>query len=289
MAPNPNIVALQAAERLLREHDARIAEAAAEVKRLRAERKDLADRASATLEAGGPDPVRRGAAVTAQDREDLRTQAAARASAGCRISYLILDLLGELEAKEAEAVERLAPPPRDERTWIQTYTSRQVWPLNPVPEDICIEDIAHALSNLCRYTGHTRWPYSVAQHSVLAADHCPDAARWALMHDAAEAYLADVARPVKRFLGGYKEAEERLERVIAERFGLEWPMPECVKVIDIRLLATERRDLMSRPPIPWVSTRDVEPLPDRIHPWPPSVAESRFLERFRELFPEVPE
>lgn len=225
--------------------------------------------------------------MTAQDREDLRAQAAARASAGCRTSYLILDLLGELEAKEAEAAERLAPPPRDERGWIQTFTGRQAWPLNPRVEDICIEDIAHALSQLCRYTGHTRGFYSVAQHSVLAAEHCPEAARWALMHDAAEAYLADVARPVKRFLGGYQEAEERLERVIAERIGLEWPMPACVKDIDLRLLATERRDLMARPPIPWVSTRDVEPLPAPIVPWPADVAEKLFMLRFRELFPEA--
>lgn len=175
------------------------------------------------------------------------------------------------------------PPPRDGRTWIQTFTGRQVWPLNPRVEDLCVEDIAHALSLQCRFTGHTRAFYSVAQHSVLASAHCPEAPLWALLHDAAEAYLADVARPVKGFLTNYREAEERLERIVAATFGLPWPMPECVKGIDLRLLATERRDLMNTPPIPWVSTRDVEPLPGRITAWPPGVAERVFLDRFREL------
>lgn len=175
------------------------------------------------------------------------------------------------------------PPPRDERTWIQTYTGKQVWPLNPRVEDVCVEDVAHALANQCRFTGHTRQFYSVAQHSFLASDHCPEAPLWALLHDAAEAYLCDVSRPVKGYLTNYREAEERLERVIAEKFGLPWPMPEAVKVIDLKLLATERRDLMNTPPIPWVSTRDVEPLAERVVPWPAAVAEDLFLMRFREL------
>lgn len=187
-------------------------------------------------------------------------------------------------AKALLAADRSAePPPRDARTWIQTFTGRQVWPLNPRVEDICLEDVAHALANQCRYTGHTRQFYSVAQHSFLASDHCPEAPLWALLHDAAEAYLCDVSRPVKGYLANYREAEERLERVIAEKFGLPWPMPEAVKVIDLKLLATERRDLMNTPPIPWVSTRDVEPLAERIAPWPADVAENLFLMRFREL------
>lgn len=210
------------------------------------------------------------------EREHLLTQAVAKAAAGDRASLLLLSL-----AKS----EQLPLPPRDRETWVQTFTGRQVWPLNPRVEDICAEDIAHALANQCRYTGHTRQFYSVAQHSVLAAQHCPEAPLWALLHDAAEAYLADVARPVKRHLTNYRQIEERLERVIAERFGLPWPMPACVKEIDLRLLATERRDLMATPPIPWVSTENVEPLSLRIEPWSAFFAEQLFLKELGRLHP----
>lgn len=174
-------------------------------------------------------------------------------------------------------------PPRDGRSWIQTFTGRQVWPLNPKPEDICIEDIAHALALQCRYTGHVKQHYSVAQHSIIASWNHPNAPMWALMHDAAEAYLADVARPVKPYLIGYNQFEERLLEVIAERFQLRWPMPEDIKEIDIVMLATERRDLMAEPPIPWESTKGVAPLPHRIQWWGWALAEKEFLQRFYDL------
>jgi uncharacterized protein len=84
--------------------------------------------------------------------------------------------------------------------WIQTYTGKQFWPLSPLPEDIVIEDIAHALSMQCRFGGHVRTFYSVAQHSVhvsLLVE--PQYALWGLLHDAAEAYLVDLPRPIKKF------------------------------------------------------------------------------------------
>lgn len=89
--------------------------------------------------------------------------------------------------------------------WIQTYTGRQFWPLDPKPEEVCIEDIAHALSQQCRYAGHTIRFYSVAQHSVEIALRVPRAAAlWGLLHDAAEAYLVDLPRPVKYLMPAYK-------------------------------------------------------------------------------------
>ena len=173
-------------------------------------------------------------------------------------------------------------PPRDDATWIQTFTGRQVWPLNPKVEDIDIVDIAHALSSICRFTGHCRNFYSVAEHSVFASWYCPDEPLWALLHDASEAYIADVAKPIKSFIGDYKEIEERLEKVIAEKFGLSWPMPPCVKEIDRVMLATERVDLMPTTR-PWNSVEDVSPLPLSLYCWSPAKARAEFMRRFNAL------
>lgn len=172
--------------------------------------------------------------------------------------------------------------------WIQTYTGRQVFPLAPDPEQIDIHDIAHALANLCRFTGHTRQFYSVAQHSVLVAREInPEFAAWGLMHDAAEAYINDIARPIKQitFLvdddaEAVEDVESRIQQAIARRFNLPWPMPEgcseAVKHIDTRLLLTEKRDLMSAEPAAW----NVEGDPFfgwHIEPWAPQRAEREFL------------
>lgn len=176
------------------------------------------------------------------------------------------------------------PPERCDSTWIQTFTGRQFWPLNPRAEDIDIRDIAHALSNICRFTGHTRWFYSVAQHSVIASHHCEDP-MWALLHDASEAYLCDIARPLKRSpeFSAYRNAESRMMQVIAERFVLPWPEPAFIKQIDLVMLATERRDLMPHPPRPWLSIENVKPLAQGIQPWSPARAEFEFLDRFEQL------
>lgn len=176
------------------------------------------------------------------------------------------------------------PPPPEDFGWIQTYTGRLFYPLAPRPEDVHIDDVAHALSLLCRYTGHTRVFYSIAQHSVLASNYAPpEHALWALLHDASEAYLCDMARPVKLLMPEYLQAEEALERCVAARFALSWPMPAPVREVDRRLLATERRDLMAPPPRPWVSTERIDPYPEVIAAWTPRVAEVQFLARFKEL------
>ena len=184
--------------------------------------------------------------------------------------------------------ENQRPVERSDVDWIQTYTGRQFWPFDPRPDDVEIIDVAHALANTCRYTGHTRAFYSVAQHCCLASINVPPADEgWALLHDASEAYLCDVARPVKRHpaMAAYREAEERLERVIAERFGLSWPPPASIKHVDRVLLRTERRDLMNPPPRPWSEFEQVQPLDGRIFPVLPQIAEARFIRRFNELFP----
>lgn len=173
---------------------------------------------------------------------------------------------------------------RPDDQWIQTYTGRRFWPLDPLPEDIVLEDIAHALSMKCRFTGHTQWFYSVAQHSVFVSMIVPQEHRaYALLHDAAEAYLPDVARPVKRQLAGFAEIEERLMQCICERFRLPWPVPEnadlAVKNADLVLLETERRDVMgpNADGWSWRSTEHVKPLEERIIKWSDQAARVIFL------------
>jgi uncharacterized protein len=130
--------------------------------------------------------------------------------------------------------------------WIQTYSGKKMYPIDPRPEEISLQDIGHALSNICRFTGHSNRFYSVAQHSVYVSVYASqENALWGLLHDASEAYLFDIARPVKReeFLKGYVEVEERLMNCIADAFGLSWPMPQEIKELDNRFLMTEARDL----------------------------------------------
>lgn len=166
---------------------------------------------------------------------------------------------------------------------MQTYTGRQFWPLDPRPDEVDIADIVHSLSNQCRFAGHCESFYSVAQHSMIVADLVPDGdRRWALLHDAAEAYLVDLPRPIKRgsAMGEeYSRVEDRLLRVIAERFDLSWPMPESVKHADEVALATEARDLMKVPPAAW--TLHGAPMRAVINPFGPRLAASEFMRQLR--------
>lgn len=173
--------------------------------------------------------------------------------------------------------------------WIQTFTGRKFFPLAPEPADVCIEDIAHALSNVCRFTGHCREFYSVAQHSVLVAhrvaDISPVVAQWALLHDASEAYICDMARPVKRQIADYRTIEQRLEQCVAQVFGIDPETMEhpAIKEADLRMLATERRDLMGPPPEAWDDIERVEPYSEIVHPWGSLYAEQRFLNTWAHL------
>jgi len=169
-------------------------------------------------------------------------------------------------------------------TWIQTYTGRQFWPLQPSKNDIVIEDIAHALAYKCRFNGHTRRFYSIAQHSVIVSRAVPDScAMHGLMHDAAEAYLPDVASPIKPRFASLLRAEAILERAIAARFGLFGPPPEAIRQADLAALMAEKRDLLGPSPAPWALEGKIEPLPARIWALGPEVAEELFLARFREI------
>jgi hypothetical protein len=167
-------------------------------------------------------------------------------------------------------------------TWIQTYTGRQFFPLDPRARDVDIRDIARSLSFLCRFNGHCHQFYSVADHSVRVSQIVPPAhALWGLLHDAAEAYLSDLPRPIKRRVPLFNELEDRLLETIAAAFGLDLPLPPEVLHADDVMLATEARDLAARPPQPW--GHRVEPLTSHIVPRSPAEAEQAFLERFASL------
>lgn len=199
--------------------------------------------------------------------------------------------------------------------WFVTYTGRRFWPLDPREEDIDIDDIAHALALQARWNGHTTQFYSIASHSVACASvalaeypKVPVIAQWALLHDAAEAYVSDVIRPLKRFMcfvtspvdadprgtaalvQPFKEIEDQVLCLIAHRFGLPWPMPSVVHTIDNRMLVTEgqaltrfRGQLHWTKEQPWV---DTEPYAVQVHGVSPEMAESHFRRLFLLLFPE---
>ena len=153
--------------------------------------------------------------------------------------------------------------------WIETYTGKRFYPLDPDPSSVDIEDIAHALSNLCRFTGHCREFYSVATHSIL----CSAEARayyWrdsdarmgllALLHDAAEAYCSDIAYPIKPHLTGYAEIEGRIMQAIYKGLGITPPddiEESRIRHIDHRMGATEASQLMHFKD--WEQWQDLEP------------------------------
>ncbi len=184
-------------------------------------------------------------------------------------------------------------------TKIVTYTGKSFDLLNPKPEMVCIEDIAHALANICRYTGHVREFYSVAQHCVLMAKaDLPGDPLQRLLHDAAEVYVGDIASPWKQLLWvkdpttgyfqtvrGFEQME--IQSVIGLALGIDLTHflthSAEIKEADNRMYFTEVRDLM--PPSDEFGKwrENLKPLDEKIICWYPLKAEGMFLATYNSL------
>lgn len=172
--------------------------------------------------------------------------------------------------------------------WFTTYSGTRFYPLDPKPEEISPIDIAHHLSNVCRFGGACVEHFSVAQHSVNVAfcvrDIAPEHALYALLHDAAEAYLGDMVRPLKHAKGmaDFRNAEAQLMIRVCERFGLPEEEPAIVREIDLRMCVTEAPIVLPKgfelwdvpvPPIP----KEEWPAGMSLESTLPIIAEHRFL------------
>lgn len=204
---------------------------------------------------------------------------------------LAAEMVGETNRDESNAEE-----PSGE--YIETHTNRHMYPFDPSADMVCLEDIAHAVAHLCRFTGHTNRFYSVAEHSVHVSLRVPKKfAKAALLHDAAEAYMHDIPRPLKRFLYvsldgdeglPYKVFEARLLDVIFGVFGLKsWTAPtssemrDAVHEADNRMLAREYIELIN-PELPR-GLAHVVPYDHNIGCLSPVEAKAAFLDRAKAL------
>jgi hypothetical protein len=182
------------------------------------------------------------------------------------------------------------PVAKEQMNFMHTFSGKMFRYLKPDPEDVCIEDIAHGLSQLNRFVGQTSKPYSVAQHSVLVSQTCPkEFAMYGLLHDASEAYTNDVCRVLKLSpgMGIYKWYENLAMSAVCKKFGLPEKEPADVKTADLVLLLTEKRDLFKYDCL-WAvnkydGTSHLVPLKKKIRPWTAEEAEEKFLERFTQL------
>ena len=167
--------------------------------------------------------------------------------------------------------------------WRSTYTGKQFHFLDPQPDEICIEDIAHALSLTCRFGGACKQFYSVADHSIRVSEIVPEEYKLlALLHDGAEAYLADIVRPMKGSLPGFQSMELTILWAIWDKFLPVTPVLVGGKIreADNIILATEARDLMTNMN-DWASLP--QPLPDKIKPMSSRAAEVLFLMMFADM------
>lgn len=172
---------------------------------------------------------------------------------------------------------------------VHTYSGIMIDPLDLDPKTVRIIDIAHHLANQCRFSGATKWHYSVAQHAYIASTQVEPEFAWdALHHDDAEYALQDMAKPLKvdeRLGQAYRGAEGRIERVLRPLLDVRFPMPPEVKDADERMLVTEADQLMHGRS-EWANFRDTIPYDLEIKKWSPEKAKQKWLARFYELAQE---
>lgn len=172
------------------------------------------------------------------------------------------------------------------KPYIGTYTNKKFYFLDPEPDQICIEDIAQALSMNCRFSGHVSQFYSVAEHSCIIADLVSNKGGGsqeilsALLHDASEAYICDIPRPIKPYLDNYFDMELKIEKVIQQKYNIT-PKTKLIEYYDYHICGEEARQLFLHEP-EWVQEFDRLPCVT-IKAWSPEKAKSEFLWRFKEL------
>jgi hypothetical protein len=158
----------------------------------------------------------------------------------------------------------------------------------PTEDMIDVQDIANALSKICRFGGHSSLFYSVAQHSVLVSAMCADLPKEGLMHDASEAYLGDVIKPLKIILGAaYANLETNFEAILSGKYGLalDKGTKSIIKRFDIRALELEHRAFIMGDPAPLLAEMNrLDLIKDDLYAWSPDLSKKMFLLRFRELY-----
>ncbi|SRR6266576_2450794 len=174
------------------------------------------------------------------------------------------------------------------KAWIETFTGLKFDILNPKLNQITIEDIAHSTSMICRFGGHTKYFYPVAQHLYLGSFLVPEEdALWFLLHDASEAYIGDMTSPLKHLTKAgeaYRPIEKNIMRVVCQKFNLPEQQPASVHAADIAMLHAEKLQIMGK--VPWHAElwgRIIKPADVKIKPMSPKKAERLFLMRFAEL------
>lgn len=157
------------------------------------------------------------------------------------------------------------------------------YPMTPKIEDFNIEDIAHALFNVCRFNGHCKEFYSVAQHSIYVSNCSPNNRLYGLIHDASEAYIGDMTTAIKKsgLIPAYMNLEEVIMGLICNKFGLKSEMPEEVKIADRRVLYTEARDLFDPTTLSWIVREEMYSW--KVRPLSPKAAKKAFLETYEDL------
>ena len=180
-------------------------------------------------------------------------------------------------------------------TWCATYTGKKFDYKNLNRDNICIEDIAHALSQICRFGGHCNRFYSVAEHSVLLCrfferQDKDELAKYALLHDAAEAYVGDMVYPLRCVMPmEHKKLETTILNLIMSKYGVSFSgdaasAVEEINMADKRLTQAEARELNSRWNVDEWHPQGLHPLSVNIKCWGPFQAKDRFLEAFKQLF-----
>lgn len=190
---------------------------------------------------------------------------------------------------------------------ISTATGRYADLANPFEHDLYLDDIAKALSKICRFTGHCSKFYSVAEHSVRVAaylrwcGYTPQTQLAGLLHDATEAYLGDVSTPLKNLLSSYRALERLMESKVEQQFGVTIHGRADIKYADLVLLAYEKHHLLPMEKGEWPILAGINPLEyERMRPakrakaemgWSPEKAEIRFRRAFHAIVsePMIPE